>query len=134
MIGDACVFALTQITNDFACEHGELVTRRAGPDIACQSQAMQQKCSCVYEVLKKTGLDVFELDDDLTQVPHGVWKKIQYGGLLGLESICFNKQVEKVNNIASTIQIALEQYEQIDTVPKDIIIDAMKSHRTRRRK
>ncbi len=30
MIGDACVFVLTQISNDFDCEYGDLATRRAG--------------------------------------------------------------------------------------------------------
>ena len=65
MIGDACVFALTQISNDFACEYGDLVARRAGPDIACRSQQYQLQCSCVYEKLKLAGLAEFEFEDGM---------------------------------------------------------------------
>lgn len=84
MIGDACIFALTQVSNEFDCEYGDLVTRRAGPDIACRSQTHQQQCSCVYEKLKQVGLSEFDYEDDLAQVPHGIWAKIQFGGLLGM--------------------------------------------------
>jgi len=110
MIGDACVFALTQVSNEFNCELGDLVTRRAGPDIACRSQKHQQQCSCVYEQLKQAGLAEFEYEDDLAQVPHGVWVKIQFGGLLGLHSLVTNNDSQEIKNITNTIQGAIELY------------------------
>lgn len=134
MIGDACVFALPQISNDFACEYGELVTRRAGPDIACKSPVMQQQCACVYERLKQIGLSEFEFEDDLTQVPHGVWIKIQYGGLLGLNALCNVSDKRPLDNIAATIQLVLQQYSQLETMPSEQITASMKAYRTRRKK
>lgn len=135
MIGDACVFALTQITNDFACEYGELVTRRAGPDIACHNEQYQSKCISVYQQLKKIGLNEFEFEDDLTQVPHGVWSKIQFGGLLALQAICDpSKNKAKLENISQTIAVVLQQFDQLDELPTQQISMGMRNYKTRRRK
>ena len=138
MIGDACVFALTQIANEFACEHGELVTRRAGPDIACQSATSQQQCIEVYEYLKNIGLAELGYEDDLTQVPHGVWSKIQFGGLLGLNQLCNfsseTRQQEKLENISQLIETVTQEYADIEAMPVDKVIAAMHAYRSRRRK
>ncbi|MFK7795664.1 MAG: hypothetical protein AB8B89_09960 [Gammaproteobacteria bacterium] len=134
MIGDACVFALTQIANEFSCEHGELVTRRAGADIACQSDQHQQQCSCVYEQLKETGLDAFDYEDDLTQVPHGVWVKIQFGGLLGMQKAIKGNAESKVENITSVIQMLYANYSQIELFPYKNIVPDMQGYSARKRR
>jgi len=134
VIGDACVFALPQVSNEFACEHGKLVTRRAGPDIACNSPAMQQQCACVYERLKQIGLTEFEFEDDLTQVPHGVWAKIQFGGLLGLDALCNDSDKRTLDNIAGTIQLVMQQYSELGMLPVEQITASMNAYRNRRRK
>lgn len=134
MIGDACVFALTQITNQFDCEYGELVTRRAGPDIACHSLDNQKMCISVYEYLKTIGLAEFEFEDDLTKVPHGVWAKIQFGGLMGLQSLSMPDSNQRLANISQTIQAVVEQNEELNELPVEKIIASMKSYRTRRGK
>jgi hypothetical protein len=134
MIGDACVFALTQVANEFDCELGDLVTRRAGPDIACRSQKHQQQCLCVYEQLKQAGLAEFEYEDDLAQVPHGVWVKIQFGGLLGLHGLVTNNDSREIKNITNTIQGAIELYGTIEQIPYKETIARMQDFRTRRRK
>ncbi len=130
---DACVFALTQITGDFGCDYGELVTRRAGPDIACSSEQMHKKCVCVYEHLKRAGLSAFGYEDDLTQVPHGIWAKIQYGGLLALQSesgVCDDES--GVSNIASVIQATVQQNEDLDQNSFVSLVPVMQAFRIRR--
>ncbi|MDW3096158.1 MAG: hypothetical protein R8G33_10835 [Gammaproteobacteria bacterium] len=134
MIGDACVFALTQIANEFSCQYGDLVTRRAGPDIACQSDQHQQQCLCVYEKLKQVGLDSFEYEDDLTQVPHGVWVKIQFGGLLGIQRVLQNRNDNKVDNITGVIQALYTEYNEIESFPYKKVVSDMQGYRTRRRR
>lgn len=134
MIGDACVFALTQIANEFSCQYGELVTRRAGPDIACQSEQHQQQCSCAYKQLKQLGLDAFEYEDDLTQVPHGVWVKIQFGGLLGIQRVLHEKTDSKIDNISSVIQSLYTQYNEIEDFPYKKVVSDMQGYSTRRRR
>ena len=134
MIGDACVFALTQISNDFACEYGDLVARRAGPDIACRSQQYQLQCSCVYEKLKLAGLAEFEFEDDLTKVPHGVWAKIQYGGLIGLQGLVDKESAGEVDNIINTVQSAIDLYGTLDQIPYNETIASMHKYKMRRKK
>ncbi len=134
MIGDACVFALTQVSNEFDCELGDLVTRRAGPDIACRSPQHQQQCSCVYEQLKQAGLAEFEYEDDLAQVPHGVWAKIQFGGLHGLHALVANDGPEEIKNITNTIQSVIELYGTLEKIPYNETIQGMQNYRTRRKR
>ena len=134
MKNDACIFALTQVSNEFACECGELVTRRAGPDIACDSEIMHKKCSYVYEELKKVGLNAFEFEDDLTQVPHGIWAKIQFGGLLGLTAELDSDVPDKIDNIAQLIKLAEQKYQLLEHIPYMNYVPAMKNYRIRRRK
>lgn len=132
---DHCVFALPQIAEDFACQHGELVTRRAGPDIACHSETMCQLCSEVYDQLKVAGLAAFEYEDDLTQVPHSIWAKIQYGGLLGLQNLLgLPSQPSKVENIADVIEQAMQQYQHLEQLPYQDIVPAMQEFRIKRRR
>ena len=134
MIGDACVFALTQIANEFSCEYGELVTRRAGADIACQSEQHQQQCSCAYQQLKKIGLDAFDYEDDLTQVPHGVWVKIQFGGLLGMQRVLQGKNDNKIENITNVIQTLHAKYNQIELFPYKNVVPDMQGYSARKRR
>ena len=135
MSNDSCVFALPQISEDFSCEFGELVTRRAGPDIACNSVEMCQLCDSVYTQMKAAGLPAFEYEDDLTQVPHGIWVKIQYGGLLGLQQELNGQQdKDKVDNISAVIQQAIHLYEGVEQLPYPNLVPAMQSYRIKRRR
>lgn len=135
MKNDACVFAITQIANEFGCAHGELVTRRAGPDIACHSETMCGECRYVHEQLKIVGLAEFEFEDDLTQVPHGVWMKIQYGGLQGLQKIIgLADDLLPVENISAVIASANQQYKGLSNIPYQELVASMRQHKSKRRK
>lgn len=135
MNNDRCVFALTQVSEDFACRHGELVTRRTGPDIACNSAQMCRVCGEVYEQFKAVGLAAFEYEDDLTQVPHSIWAKIQYGGLLGLQSLLESTPArDKVDDIAALIEQGVQQYERPERLPYQNIVPAMQAYKIKRRR
>jgi len=129
-----CVFALTQVSNEFGCEHGELVTRRAGPDIACSIYSSSQLCANLYNHLKSMGLEAFDYEDDLTQVPHGIWSKIQFGGLLGLQQSLTDKDQSNIENIAALVKLAEQEFTQIENIPASDIVPAMKKYSSRKRK
>ena len=131
---DACCFAITQISNEFGCEHGKLVTRRAGPDIACASEECRQKCHIVHERLKVVGLDAFDYEDDLTQVPHGVWTKIQFGGLLGLQAEIAEEAVHSVDNIFDLIDRLEQHYGHLEQLPYELAVSSMQGYKTRTRR
>ena len=129
-----CIFALTQIAQDFACEHGELVARRGGPDIDCSSASAREHCELVHQHLKQVGLVAFEYEDDLTQVPHGVWAKIQFGGLLGLQRLLNQDANDGIDNIAALLVSAAKQYEDLNQLPYEDFVPAMRSYRLKRRR
>jgi len=64
MFDSKCSFAITLIKEDFACEQAQIVTRRAGPDIACASDSASRRCMDVADVLgcSKSALENNYLD------------------------------------------------------------------------
>ena len=65
MIDCKCSFTATLIKDDFSCEKAQMVTRRAGPDIACSSELASQNCSNLLSAFKEVGLPAFNAEDDL---------------------------------------------------------------------
>ena len=110
MIDCKCSFSITLITEDFACEKAQLVTRRAGPDIACLSKQGSENCQRLYAELKNVGLPAFDAEDDLLKTPASVFTKIQYAGLLGLHKKINGDESlpKKVDNIYKLVAQALQ--------------------------
>ena len=79
-----CPFSATLVRDDFACRHASQVVCRGGVEIACASAADHQRCTALLQAFKAVALPAFEVSDDLTQMPHSVLVKIQFGGLLVL--------------------------------------------------
>jgi len=80
-----CAFAAPLITKQFGCRQALEVTRRGGPDIACQSETSHRRCVLLFDALKAAALPAMGHVDDLNITPASVYTKIQYGGLLGLQ-------------------------------------------------
>ncbi len=140
MIDCKCCFSITLITEDFSCEHAQLVTRRAGPDIACQSEQGSNDCKHVYEKLKSVGLPAFDAEDDLLETPASVFTKIQFGGLLSLQKYVTESehQSESVENIYQLIQQVMlkEQVEKslnYQDAVDDITAFKLKRHKNRKK-
>ena len=113
-----CHFVATLIKEDFACEKAQMVTRRAGPDIACACEGASGQCRSLLSVFKVVGLPAFNAKDDLLKTPHSVYSKIQFGGLLALAAdIKKLSKIERIENIYQLIEQALKHYEVIDNFP-----------------
>jgi hypothetical protein len=82
-----CPFNRVLLPGDFGCGHARAVTRRDGPDIACDAASTRELCTAVLARLKAVGLPALGYSDDLTELPHGVAMKVQMGGLLGLQKL-----------------------------------------------
>ena len=126
MVDCKCSFGITLITEDFSCENAQLVTRRAGPDIACRSKQGSQNCKEVYKKLKSVGLPAFGAVDDLLKTPASVYTKIQFGGLLGIQRKITNddSQIEKVGNIFQLVNEVLHKFQaEKEPMYQDIVSD-----------
>ena len=136
MIDCKCCFSITLITEDYSCENAKLVTRRAGPDIACQSDQGSKDCQRVYEKLKSLGLPAFDAEDDLLKTPASVFTKIQYGGLLGLQRCNTQNETQpvKIENIYQLVQqVLLKGQVENESMYQDIVKE-MTAYKIKRQK
>ena len=116
-----------------------MVTRRAGPDVACSSDNASEQCKKLYDTFKQAGLPAFNATDDLLETPHSVFTKIQFGGLLGLancvnEDSGINSRIEKVENIFMLVENAIQKYGKIDKIPSQEFINNMLEYKIKRKK
>ncbi|MEM7401997.1 MAG: hypothetical protein AAF304_08630 [Pseudomonadota bacterium] len=130
MIDCKCSFSITLITEDFNCEKAQLVTRRAGPDIACSSEQGSKNCKQIYTDLKEVGLLAFDAEDDLLKTPASVFTKIQFAGLLGIQKEINNDEsiAKKVDNIYQIVYKALQTSQDYKRV-----VDVMMSYKIKRK-
>ena len=128
-----CPFQVPQIKKDFACTLGIEVTRRDGAAIVCQSSVASPHCCELYEHLKQVGLEAFDMNDDLLEVPQSLYIKVQYGGLLGLQRLLGNVR-QDIADISSLVAQLHERYDTIDNVPCEQVQADIKSHTVRRKK
>lgn len=130
-----CPFRATLMTRSFACEHAEEITRREGPDIACKSTMLNSQCFEFFNELKSRSLAKMGQEDDLTTMPASVLQKIQFGGLLGLQSQLDSSALsERVDNIAALIEQALQRYGGLDKCPFEVCVDAVEAYKLKRRR
>ena len=114
-----CAFHDPLIADEFGCECGQKVTRRAGPDVACQNDAAHQRCAFYLQRLKDVTLPIFDLPDDPLLVPDSLMKKIQYGGLLGLQTELSRDQ--PITNIFQLMNQAEQTFGEIQSFPYETI-------------
>jgi hypothetical protein len=135
MFESKCSFAITLIKEDFACEQAQIVTRRAGPDIACASNSASRRCMDVLSAFKMVGLPAFDAEDDLIKTPHSIFSKIQFGGLLGLSKDIENSpDIERVENIYQLVEQAIQQYRSVDAIPHYQYVSFMTEFKIRRKR
>ena len=130
-----CAFSNTLVTNQFACENAEQVTRRGGPDVACASEAAHQRCEQLFQQMKAAALPAFGVEDDLLSMPHSVLVKIQHGGLLGLQRLLESGTTGSgaVQNIHALVGQAIGKYNSLDAVPYPALVQDMTAYKLRRR-
>ena len=128
-----CPFQVPQIKKDFACTSGIEVTRRDGTAVACQSSTASRHCCELYEDLKQVGLETFDMNDDLLEVPQSLYIKVQYGGLLGLQRLLGDVR-QDIADISSLVAQLHARYGAIENVPCEQVKTDIRSHKVRRKK
>ena len=130
-----CPFRAPVMTRSFACQYAEEITRREGPDIACGSSEANEKCSEFFKQLKTRALDHMGHEDDLTTLPASALQKIQFGGLLGLQSqIDSAAPSDHVENIVELVEKAMLEYGGIEKFPFDSCVDSIVAYKLKRRR
>ncbi|MGD8559803.1 MAG: hypothetical protein PVH04_09055 [Gammaproteobacteria bacterium] len=130
-----CPFRATIMTRSYGCEHAEEITRREGPDIACNTASSNAQCQAFFDAIKGKALEALGHEDDLTTMPASVLQKIQYGALSGLQQrTAGDVGNDSVDNVAQLMEDAIAKFGGVDDFPFEPCIDAIKSYKMRKRR
>jgi hypothetical protein len=114
-----CPFSAPLIAEDFACPRAEPVIRRGGTEIACSSGTARTRCAGLHQAMKSAALADQGYADDLTQVPHSLLVRIQYGGLLGLQRVLAEggRTGAGIGDIDGLVKAALAHFGSLSDIP-----------------
>ncbi len=114
-----CPFSAPLVAEDFACRFANVVIRRGGTEIACQNAISRARCIELHQAMKAVALADQGYEDDLTQVPHSLLVKIQYGGLLGLQRLTGEDSdtTTAVTDIDSLVESAKARFGTVSDIP-----------------
>ncbi len=132
MAVNRCSFSSPLVTEQYVCMHGEKVVRRGGTEVACRDEAACSRCEAVFEWLKQVALPAFEVEDDLTSMPHSVLQKIQFGSLAGLQQLLAIEPGER-SDIHELLNQAAEHYNGIDALPYSELVETIYHYKLKRR-
>lgn len=130
-----CPFSATLARDSFGCEQADSVIRRGGTEFSCRSPDAHARCRAVFERLKSTALTAFDVEDDLTRMPHSVLVKIQFGGLLGLAGITpgVPPAAGRIGNIEALVTAAVAHFGSPQAIPAGELADDMTAYTLPRR-
>ena len=130
-----CPFAAPITTARAACRHATEVVRRGGSEYDCADAAAHDRCTALFIGLKRTGLDAFQVEDDLTQMPHSVLVKIQTGGLTGLRWLLepAADPDAPIADVSALVADAAEAYGGVEQVPVAALAEDMRACKLERR-
>jgi hypothetical protein len=131
-----CPFSATLARDAFACTQAESVIRRGGTEFACRSPESHDRCRAVFGQLKAAALAAFDVDDDLTRMPHSVLVKIQFGGLLGLARLTPGQPTgtDRVGNIDDLVTAAVTHFGSPLAIPANELAGDMTGYSLARRR
>lgn len=129
-----CPFGSTLVTETCECSHAQQVVRRGGAEIICQDDAAYARCVNLFQHLKQAALPEFDVEDDLTTMPHSVLQKIQFGGLLGLQSLVSGQAADTISDVASLVDTAETTYPGFEGLPYTELVGFITTYKLKRRR
>ena len=129
-----CPFGSPLVTETCECEHADQVVRRGGAEIICQDAAAYSRCRDLFQQLKQVALPEFEVEDDLTTMPHSVLQKIQFGGLTGLQTLLTEQTEDKITNVAKLVEAVEMKYGNLDSLPYAELVHFITQYKLKRRR
>ena len=129
-----CPFGSTLVAEVCHCIHADQVVRRGGAEIVCQDAVAYARCTELFQQLKNVALPEFEVEDDLTTMPHSVLQKIQFGGLLGLQQLITQQPADTVADIAGLLDGSETKFGTLDDLPYNELVATITVYKLKRRR
>jgi hypothetical protein len=127
-----CPFAAPITSGRAACVNAHEVVRRGGSEYDCALAPAHAQCSAIHGRLKSVGLAAFDVEDDLTSMPHSVLVKIQGGGLAGLQRL-LGEDAPTIDDVHALVERSLDALGGLDEIPFEQLGDDMTGYKLERR-
>lgn len=124
--------ALVAQKRTFSCPNADEVIRRGGSEYVCLQSSSYEICKEVHDKVKQVYLESQGLEDDLLNLPHSTFVKIQFGCVLGLQS-ALGRETTKIEDIGSLMTDTLNNCKNIDDLPFEIMNERIMTHKLERR-
>ena len=118
--------------NNFTCPNADEVIRRGGSEYVCLETDSHALCSEVHISCKQAYLDSKGLEDNLLNLPHSTYVKIQLGCVLGLHS-ALGRESTNIENIGMLVVEAIDQYKTIDNLPYALLNESIATYKLPKR-
>ena len=97
----------------------------------CHSPVEQKRCVELLDHLRNQTRFVFKLNDIDGPLPHNKEIRVQNGGLLGLQKLVNEQQMDTVADVSTVLREVIEKYGSIDHLPYDRIIQSVMAYQAR---
>ena len=129
-----CVFEKALTNNQCKCrlsQHFWLADREG---YACESQEMSVTCRDILTKLRENSRFSLKLPAVAEQLPHNMDLRVQVGGLRGLRAVLGSDEKDAlITDIRALIEQAEQQYENMDALPYNEIVQSIASFQVRKR-
>lgn len=149
-----CYFEKLLLLRYGNCEQAKKLFLAEREAFACNSEDAQQKCLKLLENLRSNARFSLQVTQANGQLPHAKEIKVQAGGLFGLQQLLsnqnltqtevlhdddakFGEQAQKhapIENVFATINEALAQYRELDSIPYNEIVKTIVNFKLPERK
>jgi len=122
-----CVFEKAISSRRCSCKQSQRFHLADREGIACKSASGNALCIEFLDRMRSNSRFALHLTHTDAPLPHAREIKVQTGGLLGLQGLVFPDRADdsSVENAIGVIDAAIERYGRIESLPYDIIVQAI---------
>lgn len=130
-----CVFEKTINSRRSACSKSVRFHLADREGISCKSASGNALCTELLARMRSNARFALHLTHADGPLPHAKEIRVQTGGLLGLQGLIhtYLEDRENVEDIITTLDIALQRYTSLEQLPYDIIVQGIVKFEGRRK-
>ena len=129
-----CVFEKALTNNQCKCRFSQHFWLADREGYACKYREISIICRDILKKLRENARFLLKLPSVGAQLPHNMDLRVQVGGLRGLRAVLDSDEKEAlITDIRSLIEQAEQQYENMDVLPYNEIVQSIASFKVQKR-
>lgn len=131
-----CVFEKAINSRRCTCEKSRRFHLADREGIACSSASANALCRELLDHMRSKARFALHLTSADAPLPHAREIKVQTGGLLGLQGLLQPEKsgADTINNAIGLVDAAITRFERLESLPYDIIVQAIVKFEGRKRR